>query len=311
MLKIKKGAFLNKEENKTIYIVGMIVSMLLWGIAWTSGKAAVEHSNAQVASFWRYTIAFVGMIPVIFYMKKSLKTDIIGYIYMILAGLLSALFSYLFFAGLSHGDAGYGGTMFTSFVPLITYFLSMIIFKTKVSPIQMIALGIGIFGAIVLLKIPMEGLGFLNLHSIYFLVCALVWALVTIITQKVSKRVDPMFYTLVLFGVTAFTNMLFALPYHPFEIALYDSVFWLNIIFIGLLSGTFAMTVFFVSASKIGAHNTAVFMFIVPLGAIVSSYFAYGEKIASSTIIGCLLSLVAVILFNKKYSFRKAKIIQA
>lgn len=202
------------KENKTIYIVGMIISMLLWGIAWTSGKAAVEHSNAQVASFWRYAISFVGMIPVIFYMKKSLKTDILGYIYIVLGGLLSALFSYLFFAGLSHGDAGYGGTMFTSLVPLITYFLSIIIFKTKISSIQMIALGIGVFGV----KIPMEGLGFLNLHSIYFLVCALVWALVTIITQKVSKRVDPMFYTLILFGVTAFTNMLFALPSHPFEI---------------------------------------------------------------------------------------------
>ncbi|RYA22544.1 EamA/RhaT family transporter [Malaciobacter halophilus] len=299
---------MNKNENKMKYIIGMIIAMLLWGIAWTSGKAAVEHSNAQVASFWRYFIAFVGMIPVVLYMKKSLKTDFLGYIYIVLGGLLSALFSYLFFAGLSHGDAGYGGTMFTSLVPMITYFLSMIIFSTKVSLKQLISLGIGIFGAIILLRIPMEGLDFLNLNSIYFLMCALVWALVTIITQKVSNKVDPMFYTLVLFGVTAFTNMLFALPYHPFEIALYDSIFWLNIVFIGLLSGTFAMTIFFVSASKIGAHNTAVFMFVVPIGAIVSSYFAYSEKIALSTIIGCLLSLIAVILSSKNHRFKKVKL---
>jgi drug/metabolite transporter (DMT)-like permease len=302
---------MHKEENKTKYFIGMLIAMLLWGVAWTSGKAAVEHSNIQVASFWRYTISFIGMIPVMIYMKRSLKTDLIGYIYMLLAGLLSAAFSYLFFAGLAHGEAGYGGTMVTSLVPLITYFLSILIFSTKVSAKQVFALGIGVFGAIILLRIPMEGLGFLNLDSIYFLVCAIVWSFVTVLTQKASKRVDPMFYTLVIFGITAFTNMIFALPHHPFEIGLYDSVFWLNILFVGLFSGTFAMAIFFASASRIGAHNTGVFMFIVPVGAIISSYFAYGEKIASSTIIGCLLSLVAVILFNKKSKLEKLKLKEA
>jgi len=68
------------------------------------------------------------------------------------------------------------------------------------------------------------------------------------------------------------------------------------------------MAIFFASASRIGAHNTGVFMFIVPIGAIVSSYFAYDENIASSTVIGCLLSFVAVILFNKKSKLEKLKL---
>jgi len=298
----------NKEENKTKYFIAMLVAMLIWGVAWTSGKAAVEHSNIQVSSFWRYVICSIGMIPVILYMNKSVKTDIVGYFYMILAGLLSAAFSYLFFAGLSHGEAGYGGTMVTSLSPLFTYFLSIMIFNTKVTVKQMLALGIGIFGALILLKIPMEGLGFLSLNSIYFLVCAFVWSMVTVITQKVSKRVDPMFYTLVVFSVTAFVNMFIALPYHPFAFNSYDSVFWLNILFVGLLSGTFSTAIFFVSASKIGAHNAGVFMFIVPVGAIVSSYFAYGENIALSTVIGCLLTFVAVVLFNQKSKLEKLKL---
>lgn len=278
----------------------MLIAMILWGISWTSGKVAVEHSNIQVASFWRYFISFIGMLPIIFYLKIPLKSDFIAYIYMILTGVLNALFSYLFFAGLTHGESGYGGTIVTSLVPLITYFLSMLFFSTKVSTKQTIALGIGLFGAMILLKVPMEGLGFLNLNSIYFLACALVWSLITILTQKVSSRVDPMFYSLVIFAITAFINMFLALPYHPFEIALYDSLFWLNIFFIGLFAGTIAMAIFFASAARIGAHNTGVFMFIVPIGAIISSYLVYGEEIASSTVVGCLLSLVAVILFNKK-----------
>ena len=302
---------MHKEENKTKYFIAMLVAMIIWGVAWTSGKAAVEHSSIQVSSFWRYAICSIGMIPVLIYMRRSSKSDMLGYFYMIVAGLLSAAFSYLFFAGLSHGEAGYGGTMVTSLSPLFTYFLSIMIFNIKVTVKQMIALGIGIFGALILLKIPMEGLSFLNLNSIYFLVCAFAWSMVTIITQKVSKRVDPMFYTLVVFSVTAFVNMFIALPYHPFAIGMYDSVFWLNILFVGLLSGTFSTAIFFVSASKIGAHNAGVFMFIVPVGAIVSSYFAYDENIASSTIIGCLLTFVAIVLFNQKSKLEKLKLKEA
>lgn len=294
------------DKNKTKYFIGMIVAMLIWGVAWTSGKAAVEHSNAQVSSFWRYAISLIGMLPVIWYLKEPFKTDKIGFIYMVISGILTALFSYFFFAGLAHGEAGYGGTMVTSLVPLITYFLSIIIFGTKVSKIQIIALCIGILGAIILLHIPTNGLDFLNVNSSYFLASAFVWSLVTIITQKVSHRVKPMFYTVVVFFVTGLVNMIFALPYHPFSITNYDLIFWLNILFVGLLSGTFATAIFFISASKIGAHNTGVFMFIVPIGAIVSSMFAYDEQIELSTIIGCGLSFLAVLLFNVK-SLKKKK----
>lgn len=293
---------MQKKGTKTKYYIGMFMAMILWGIAWTTGKVAVEHSNIQVAAFWRYFIAFLGMLPVVLYMKKSFLVDKIAYFYMIIAGLLSALFSNLFFAGLAHGDAGYGGTMVTSLSPLLTYFLSIMIFSTKVSFKQMIALSVGIFGAMTLLRVPMDGLDFLNVNSLYFLVCALVWSFVTIITQKVSHRVDPMVYTLVVFFITAVTTMFVALPYEPFNLFAYDQIFWYNILFMGLLAGSFSMAVFFISASQIGAHNAGVFMFIVPIGAIVSSYFVYDEQIASSTIIGCFLSFIAVVLFNHRAS---------
>ncbi len=50
--KIKE--FYEKKDDKTIYFIGMIVAMLIWGVAWPSGKATAEHSNAEVAAFWRY-----------------------------------------------------------------------------------------------------------------------------------------------------------------------------------------------------------------------------------------------------------------
>ncbi|MDO9305452.1 MAG: DMT family transporter [Sulfuricurvum sp.] len=289
------------QSNTTArYYIGMIIAMLFWGVAWTAGKVAAEHSNAEVAAFWRYAISFMTIIPVVWYLKTPLKSDKIGYLYMLAAGALTSLFNYLFFAGLSHGQAGYGGTMVTALAPLLTYFMSIVIFGITITTRQIIALIIGIFGASILLRIPSEGFAFLNIESSYFLGCALVWSLVTIVSQKATKRADPMFYTVVVFGITTFINMLFALPHHPFDFGAYDVVFWWTILFIGVIPGTFSTALFFLSAGKVGAHRTGVFMFIVPVGAIISSWIVYGETLALSTLVGCLLAFVAVVLFNIK-----------
>ena len=291
---------MEKGETSYKYFIGMTVAMLLWGIAWTSGKVAAEHANAPVAAFWRYAISFITIIPVIIYLRTSFKTTGKGYLYMFLGGLFTALFNYLFFKGLSYGNAGYGGTLVTALAPIFTYFLSILIFKIETSAKQLFALFIGTIGAVILLRIPFEGLAFLDLNSIYFLQCAIVWAVVTIFSQKASKSTEAMFYTMVVFGITCFINMIFALPYHPFEFGSYDGLFWANIIFIAILPGTFSTTLFFLSAGKIGAHNAAIFMFIVPVGAIVSSWIVYGENIEISTLAGCLLAFASVILFNRK-----------
>lgn len=295
---------MEETKNTSKYVMWMIVAMLMWGFAWTAGKVAAEHSNAHVAAFWRYAISLITIIPVIWYLKIPLKTDWIGFLYMLGAGILTSLFNYLFFAGLSHGQAGYGGTMVTSLAPTITYLLSISFLGVKVSSRQVGALLIGIIGALILLKVPFEGFAFLNLESSYFLGCAVVWAFVTMIAQKAAKRAHLMFYTLVVFGVAAIINLLFALPYQPFAFAVYDKTFWITITLIGVLPGTFSTALYFVSAGKVGAHKTGVYMFIVPVGAIVSSWIVYGEALEVSTFIGCILAFIAVILFNVQKKVR-------
>ena len=292
-----------KKDSPTLYFIGMIVAMLLWGVAWTAGKVAAHHSNAEVSAFWRYAFSLLSILPLIWVMKSPLRSDRRGMIYMIAAGLLTSVFNYFFFAGLLHGQAGFGGTLVTSVSPIITYALSIALLGLRVSTKEIIALTVGIIGALVLMRVPSEGWGFLDLENSYFVAAALVWALVTIVSQKASKHTTPMLYTTVVFAVAMSTNLLFALPYHPFDFARYDATFWWTILFIGVFPGTLSTALFFASAGKVGAHRTGVFMFIVPIGAIISSIFVYGERVELSTLVGCALAFAAVLLFN----MRKAK----
>jgi drug/metabolite transporter (DMT)-like permease len=291
-----------KKESHLLYFIGMIIAMLLWGVAWTAGKVAAHHSNAEVAAFWRYAFSLVSIIPLIWVMKSPLRCDRRGVMYMISAGLLTSVFNYFFFAGLLQGQAGFGGTLVTSVSPIITYALSIALMGLRVSIKEIIGLTVGIIGALVLMRVPSEGWGFLDLENSYFVAAALVWAFVTIVSQKASKHTTPMLYTTVVFAVAMTTNLLFALPYHPFDFTRYDTTFWWTILFIGIFPGTLSTALFFASAGKVGAHRTGVFMFLVPIGAIVSSIFVYGERVEFSTLIGCVLAFAAVILFNIKTS---------
>lgn len=74
----------------------------------------------------------------------------------------------------------------------------------------------------------------------------------------------------------------------------------MTIIFVGVIPGTFSTALYFVSAGKVGAHRTGVFMFIVPIGAIASSWVVYDEVVALSTVVGCMLAFAAVVLFTMK-----------
>lgn len=291
---------MKKQTNELPYIIAMIIAMLIWGIAWTVGKIAVQHSNPQMAAFWRYTISFLAILPIVLWMKVPIKTDVYGAVLTLIAGILTAIFNYLFFVGLSHGQAGYGGTMVTALAPIFTYIISILFLGVAVSSIQVIALVIGIIGTIIFLKIPWEGLGFLNADSLYFLEAAIIWSIITIISHKASLRINVFFYTLIVFGITAFIDLFLAQPYHPFDFSLYDSDFWYAIIFMGVLPGAFSTALFFISAGKIGAHRTGTFMFLVPVGAIVSSWIVYNEHISPSTIIGAILVFITIILFNKR-----------
>ncbi|ADG93238.1 protein of unknown function DUF6 transmembrane [Arcobacter nitrofigilis DSM 7299] len=291
---------IGKEENNSKYYIALFVAMVSWGIAWTASKSATIHSNPEIAAFWRYAISLVSIIPIMLYMKISLKTDKVGIFYMIIAGLLSAGFNYSTFLGLSHGQAGYGGTIMTSLTPIFTYFLSILFLKTKISLNQAIALSLGIFATIILLKIPSVGIGFLNYNTGFFVLSAFCWALMTILSKKSSSRTDPLFYTLVIFFITTIVNYFIALPYHPFNIFSYDETFWWSIAYVGLFSGTFSTTLFFIAIGKIGADKTAAFMFIIPAVAMIASNIVYHEKILFSTVLGCILSLVAVVLYNRK-----------
>ena len=84
---------------------------------------------------------------------------------------------------------------------------------------------------------------------------------------------------------------------HLFKTA--DSLFYWNLAYFGIINSSFATVTYLVATTVIGAERASTFIFLVPISAILTSWFTLGEVIELHTIVGMVLGVSAVMIINK------------
>ena len=64
----------------------------------------------------------------------------------------------------------------------------------------------------------------------------------------------------------------------------------------------FATTVYFFGTTRLGPEKASAFIFIVPVTALFFSVLLLGEHLEITTIIGGIMTMLAVYLINKSHS---------
>lgn len=289
-------------QNKArLFKALMAISMLIWGGSWVSAKAIADSLPSETLTFWRFLITSISFIPILFFMKVPLKMDRPAFVYTLLGSFFIGLYLYLFFIGLTHGFAGAAGVLVTTMIPLATFILSAMLFRHRMLAKDLIGLLLGVIGGAILLNVWDIDLGKLFMSgNIYFLICALLWALLTLCSQKAGDSISPLlfnFFTSV-FGALLF--FFFALPYGVMAAFDQGAIFWLNMLYLSVISSGLATTVYFFASARLGSHRASSFVFLVPSSAVIFSWLFLGEQPRVSTITGGLIAIVAVYLINAK-----------
>jgi len=181
----------------------------------------------------------------------------------------------------------------------MTFLLVAILFRKQLSTKQYTGLLIGLIGGYILLQLNDISL-FLNGSNIYFLLCALIWAAVTLLSQHSQKHIHPVHYSFFISLIATLVSFLYA--YHSDLGSVFSQgyTFWIALIYLAVLGQAVATTIFFVASGKLGSQKTSSFMFLVPFFALLSAWIILDESIELHIIIGGLLSMVAVYFINKK-----------
>ena len=291
--------------NKNIFYILMVFAMIFWGASWISTKVLTTYVNEYELVFLRMGICFITMFPLIYFFKLSFKFDLKSLLLILVASLVLTLYSIVMFLGVEHGTGSFGGALVTTLIPINTFVIIAILNKKTISLKHSFALILGAFGVLNMLNIWNFDLNeIFSKDNIYFLLASLLWPVLTIITAKANK-INAFVFTFYTYVISSSTLYLFFVDNTVFtKIMNFDSIFWFNIFVITILSTTFATSIYFIGASKLGAKEVSSFIFLVPASALIIGAIFLDEKITLNIIIGTIFTIIAIYILNNLNLFR-------
>ncbi|MBC7451988.1 MAG: DMT family transporter [Cytophagales bacterium] len=291
----------SSDSPKDLFIIGLVISMFSWGLSWTSGKILSEYAAPMNISLFRFALTFLSLLMLLLIIRQPLSIAKKGIGTLIIASLLMTLYSFLFFKGLSIGKAGAGGVLVTTFNPIVSYLIALLITKRLPGRNELIGLSIGIVACIILLRAWVKWDVILNPGNSYFISASIVWAILSLFTAKSSSFGSPVSFSLWLFGISALLMLFITNPSDNLTLLQHsDKVFWINMVFSATITTALATTFYFVATSTLGASKASSFIFLVPVSAALGSWIFLKEVPEKHTIAGGLLGIIAVYMLNKK-----------
>ena len=273
--------------------------MLLWGGGWTALKILTYDLPIEVIIFWRFFIMSISFLPILYFLKIPLTLNRTSLSYIGGSSVLNIAFMVSSFFGVKYGLAGAGSVIITTLSPVATFLLVAIIFRKRLQNRQLFGLGLGIVGGVILLQLNDINL-FFNGSNIYFLLCAIIWAGVTILSGHSHRHIHPIHYSFFISVIATITTFIYAYNSELSSVFSQGWEFWTAMIYLAVFGQTLATTIFFMASGILGSEKTSSFMFLVPLFALLSAWIVLGEPMQMHIIIGGAVSMIAVLFINKK-----------
>ena len=278
----------------------MVISMITWGGSWVSAKILAQQLTPEMLSFWRFFLSFISFIPFMFILPRPIIITFKGSVYSALGAVFMSLYMYFFFLGLEHWFAGHAGVLVTSMIPLMTLIISLLFFRERINARKLVGLAMGMTGASILLRLwTLDLHGFFTGNNVLFIVCPVIWALLTICSQRAAGSVSSYVFSFITFGLSTLFYLPWAAGQGIFTVFERDAIFWINLIFLSVISGTLATTVYFVSAERLGSYMTSSYVFLVPTSAMLLSWFFLGEVPETTTLVGGTVTIAAVYIITR------------
>ncbi|RPG95661.1 MAG: DMT family transporter [Candidatus Pelagibacter sp. TMED253] len=291
---------MNNEEKKFTSL--MVFAMITWGYSWVGAKILGPYGHVSTKIFLRFFFASIALIPILLKYQIPFKIDKKGFIFILWNSISLCSYNYFYFKSTHMGLAGIGGVLVTTLNPILTsLFVFSFLDRSSAKLKKIVGLIMGLTGGSIIMRLwEMDIALMISSGNIFYILASCSWVSVTIASQKSKTHIHFLTYSFWSF----LSASLFSLSFCEIESISrsinYDSIYWLNIFLLSIVVMSFANTMYFFASSKIGAVKASSYIFVVPLTAIIFSKIILNEQILYTTVLGGVLSVVAVYLINKK-----------
>ncbi len=271
----------------------LILAMIAWGSNWVSAKILMNYFSAGELIFWRFLIASFSLLIVLVIFKISLKLSFKNIIISILSAVFLSLYNLLFFLGDHLASAALGGVLVTTLNPIVTFLIIAFLNKKILSKKEIFALFLGAIGSIFIIKIWQFDITF-NKGILFFILAALIWPLLTIISSNIEKE-NSLTFSVYMFLFTAIITYFFV---NKTIVPSFDFKITFNLLALSVFGTSFATAAYFFGSSVLGGKRASTYIFIVPLTSVLFAVLFLNEKIDIFMIIGGIISIIGVYILN-------------
>jgi drug/metabolite transporter (DMT)-like permease len=291
---------LNNEEKK--FTLLMVFAMITWGYSWVGAKILGPYGHVSTKIFLRFFFASIALIPILLKYRIPFRIDKKGFIFILWNSISLCSYNYFYFKSTHMGLAGVGGVLVTTLNPILTsLFVFSFLDRSSAKLKEFVGLIMGLTGGGIIMRLwEMDIALMISSGNIFYILASCSWVSVTITSQKSKNHIHFLTYSFWSFLISSLLSLSFCEIESISQTINYDWIYWLNIFLLSIVVMSFANTMYFFASSKIGAVKASSFIFVVPLTAIIFSKIILNEQVLYTTVLGGILSVVAVYLINKK-----------
>ena len=280
----------------------MVFAMITWGYSWVGAKILGPYGHVSTKIFLRFFFASIALIPILLKYRIPFRIDKKGFIFILWNSISLCSYNYFYFKSTHMGLAGVGGVLVTTLNPILTsLFVFSFLDRSSAKLKEFVGLIMGLAGGGIIMRLwEMDIALMISSGNIFYILASCSWVSVTITSQKSKNHIHFLTYSFWSFLSSSLLSLSFCEIESISQTINYDWIYWLNIFLLSIVVMSFANTMYFFASSKIGAVKASSFIFVVPLTAIIFSKIILNEQVLYTTVLGGILSVVAVYLINKK-----------
>ena len=280
----------------------MVFAMITWGYSWVGAKILGPYGHVSTKIFLRFFFASIALIPILLKYHIPFKIDKKGFMFILWNSISLCSYNYFYFKSTHMGLAGVGGVLVTTLNPILTsLFVFSFLDRSSAKLKEFVGLIMGLTGGGIIMRLwEMDIALMISSGNIFYILASCSWVSVTITSQKSKNHIHFLTYSFWSFLSSSLLSLYFCEIESISQTINYDWIYWLNIFLLSIVVMSFANTMYFFASSKIGAVKASSFIFVVPLTAIIFSKIILNEQVLYTTVLGGVLSVIAVYLINRK-----------
>ncbi|MCK4260462.1 MAG: EamA family transporter [Halanaerobiales bacterium] len=290
------------NNKKILPIIAIVATVILWGISFISIKVSLEVLPPMTLALLRFIIASILLVLVRVFMSFKLKKtnqrinkkDIP---LMALTGFIGVTL-YFFFEnyGIKLTTAS-AASIIIATIPIFSLIAEAIVFKSKLTTKKIIGVIVSMIGVCFIIGGNLTKLFSSNNGKGYVMMFAAVlsWVIYSLVTKPLFKKYSQL--TIVFYQTIYGTILL--IPFVIFETTnwnLLNHTIVLNVVYLGVFCSAVGYYLYVYSLDHLGISTSSLYLNLIPLIAIISSYFILGEMISLNQILGGILVIVSVYL---------------